>query len=234
MPRRWRRSRDRGRRGLRHLGEARAAFLERWSDRWPGATSGTRLPEMFAATKLDIVSVVTPDHLHVPSSSGPSRTGQRHLLREAACDEPGRGVADRERREEGRHPREHQLHAALGAGVCRGTSIVRADRAARQIVVESGGPRAMLFRNHTHTIDFLNYFAESDPTWVWAELEPGFESYGTTYTGDGGRDPSTEPAVNCVRRICERCTRVPHRTEDECAGARRPPHRARWPPRHRQ
>jgi predicted dehydrogenase len=54
----------------------------------------------------------------------------------------------------------------------------------------------MLFRNHTHAIDLLNYYAEADPDWVIAELEPGFSDYGTTYRGDGGTDPSTDPGAN--------------------------------------
>jgi predicted dehydrogenase len=65
-----------------------------------------------------------------------------------------------------------------------------------QIVVHYGGPRAMLFRNHSHFLDLICFFAESEPEWVIAELEPSFESYGTEYRGDGGRDPATEPGVN--------------------------------------
>jgi predicted dehydrogenase len=65
-----------------------------------------------------------------------------------------------------------------------------------QIVLQTGGPRAMLFRNHTHMIDLLNYYAEADPDWVVAELEPDFSDYGTTYRGDGGTEPSTDPGAN--------------------------------------
>ena len=65
-----------------------------------------------------------------------------------------------------------------------------------QIVLQFGGPRAMLFRNHTHMIDLLNYYAEADPEWVIAELEPEFSDYGTTYRGDGGTDPRTDPGAN--------------------------------------
>ena len=54
----------------------------------------------------------------------------------------------------------------------------------------------MLWRIHTHQLDLINFFAESEPTWVWAELEPGMEDYGTVYRGDGGRTASLEPGVN--------------------------------------
>ena len=53
----------------------------------------------------------------------------------------------------------------------------------------------MLFRNHTHVIDLIQFLAESPPE-VIAELEPGFEDYGTAYRGDGGNEPATEPAAN--------------------------------------
>ncbi|MBV7334035.1 Gfo/Idh/MocA family oxidoreductase [Chloroflexi bacterium TSY] len=63
----------------------------------------------------------------------------------------------------------------------------------QRIVGHLGGPRAMLFRNGTHLIDGVCFFAESDPEWVFAELEPGYDHY-STYQGDGGRDPATDPA----------------------------------------
>jgi predicted dehydrogenase len=65
-----------------------------------------------------------------------------------------------------------------------------------QIVVEMGGPRSMLFRNHTHAIDLVGFLVDSEPLWVWSELEPGFEDYGIAYAGDGGNDPATEPGGN--------------------------------------
>jgi predicted dehydrogenase len=65
-----------------------------------------------------------------------------------------------------------------------------------QIVMEMGGPRSMLFRNHTHSLDLVNFLADSEPVWVWADFEPGFEDYGLEYAGDGGNDPATEPGGN--------------------------------------
>src|SRR5262249_15614877 len=65
-----------------------------------------------------------------------------------------------------------------------------------QIVVNYGGPRAMLFRNHTHFLDLICYFAASEPGWVIAEVDEGCEWYGSEHRGDGGRDPATEPGVN--------------------------------------
>ena len=64
------------------------------------------------------------------------------------------------------------------------------------MLLENGGPRAMLWRIHTHAIDLLTFFADAEPEWVWAELEPGMQDYGTEYKGDGGRDASKEPGAN--------------------------------------
>jgi predicted dehydrogenase len=65
-----------------------------------------------------------------------------------------------------------------------------------QITVQFGGERAMLWRNHSHFLDLICYFAEAKPSWVIAELEAGFEEYGTSYGGDGGRSASLEPGLN--------------------------------------
>jgi len=65
----------------------------------------------------------------------------------------------------------------------------------RRVVATLGGPRAMLFRNGTHLIDTLLMLVESDPEWVFAELDEGFEEY-FTYRGDGGRSPELEPGAS--------------------------------------
>jgi predicted dehydrogenase len=64
----------------------------------------------------------------------------------------------------------------------------------KHIVVNYGGPRAMLFRNGTHMIDTICMFARSEPEWVFAELQEGYEDY-WPYKGDGGRNPDLEPGV---------------------------------------
>jgi predicted dehydrogenase len=64
--------------------------------------------------------------------------------------------------------------------------------AVQRIVGWLGGPRAMLFRNGTHLIDTALMLAESEPEWVFGELDPGFERY-FEYRGDGGRDPAGDP-----------------------------------------
>ena len=53
----------------------------------------------------------------------------------------------------------------------------------------------MLFRNGTHTLDTIRWFAGSKPEWLVAELEDGYEDY-SEYRGDGGHDPAAEPSAN--------------------------------------
>ena len=62
------------------------------------------------------------------------------------------------------------------------------------IMLHHGGPRAMLFRNGTHMIDAICFFAESEPAQVFARLEEGFEHW-DRYRGDGGKLPENDPSA---------------------------------------
>ena len=65
----------------------------------------------------------------------------------------------------------------------------------KYIIGTLNGRRAMLFRNGTHLIDAICYYADSEPEWVFAELEAGYEDY-SEYRGDGGHKPETEPSAS--------------------------------------
>jgi predicted dehydrogenase len=178
---------------------ARERFQERWAPRWPGVRVYEDYREMLAAEKPDVVGIATPDHLHGGPIQAAIDVGARAIM----CEKPlAVSLAEAD-----------QLVAALDrAGVVTSVNYTRrympewveARRMVRQggfgklsqLVVESGGPRAMLFRNHTHIIDLICYLADAPPEWVIAELEKGFEEYGTGYRGDGGNDPATEPGAN--------------------------------------
>jgi predicted dehydrogenase len=175
--------------------EQRAAFTERWGDVFPEARAYADVREMLDREDLDLLSVVTPDHAHadiVVAAAG-------HGVRGIACEKPlATSVADCDR----------MIAACAASGTVLSVDHTRRFRApyqaARQairrgaigrvqrIIASMGGPRAMLFRNGTHLIDGVCFFAESDPEWVFAELDPGFEDY-AVYRGDGGRDPATDP-----------------------------------------
>ncbi|MGI8914444.1 MAG: Gfo/Idh/MocA family protein, partial [Chloroflexota bacterium] len=63
----------------------------------------------------------------------------------------------------------------------------------RSITATLAGPRAMLFRNGTHLVDTICFFAESDPAWLVGDLDDEHRAYGPRYAGDGGRDAATDP-----------------------------------------
>ena len=67
-----------------------------------------------------------------------------------------------------------------------------------RIVAHMGGRRSMLFRNGTHLVDAVCYFAEAEPVWVIAAHERGFEEYGLVYDGKGGRDPQYDPGSTII------------------------------------
>jgi predicted dehydrogenase len=178
---------------------ARDTFLERWAPRWPGLKVYADYREMLATERPDVVGIATPDHLHGEPVLAAVEAGVRAIL----CEKPlavSLEEADR------------LVAAVEAAGIVMNVNYTRrwlpewveARRMVRamefgklsQIVAQIGGPRAMLFRNHTHLIDLLCYLADAQPEWVIAELEPGYEDYGTGYRGDGGNDPATEPGAN--------------------------------------
>lgn len=178
---------------------ARTAFVERWGPRYPGLQVYADYREMLAAQQAELVAVVTPDHLHREVVEAAIANGARGIF----CEKPiATTLADADA----------IVAAVRAAGVTMNVNYTRrwypeyveARRLVRdgtigrlsQIVLEMGGPRAMLFRNHTHGIDIVNFLADSMPTWVWGELERGYEDYGTAYAGDGGNDPATEPGAN--------------------------------------
>lgn len=178
---------------------ARTTFLERWEPRFPGLEVYADYREMLAAEQAELVAVVTPDHLHRDVVEVAIANGARGIF----CEKPIATTLE---------DADAIVRAVRAAGVTMNVNYTRrwypefveARRLVRdgaigrlsQIMLEMGGPRSMLFRNHTHGIDVVNFLADAMPSWVWSELERGFEDYGTAYAGDGGNDPATEPGAN--------------------------------------
>ena len=192
---------------------------------------------MLQTERPEVVAVVTPDHLHRDVVEVAIANGARGIF----CEKPIATTLE---------DADAIVAAARGAGVTVNVNYTRrwfpefveARRLVRsgaigrlsQIVIEMGGPRSMLFRNHTHGIDIVNYLADSPAAWVWAELERGFEDYGTAYAGDGGNDPATEPGANYYIAY-ENGVRA-YATGIKDTGRHRdvaPPARIRGPDRHR-
>tara|TARA_B100000809_G_C14699936_1_gene373758 strand:- start:9 stop:545 length:537 start_codon:yes stop_codon:yes gene_type:complete len=83
----------------------------------------------------------------------------------------------------------------------------------------------MLFRNGTHAIDLISFFADAGPKWVLAVHERGFEDYGAVYKGEGGKDPALDPGstliieyANGVRAILNSAKMTPPITEIDLMG----------------
>jgi len=168
---------------------------DRWQDVWPDLHLYTDYREMLAAEKPDLVSVATSDHAHADIAVAATEGGARAIL----CEKPiATTLADADR----------MIAAAQASGTLlsvehtrrwdptflKARQILRRGELGplRTMVVELFSQRAMLFRNGTHMVDLLNFFAGTRPQWVVAELEEGFDHF-TEYQGDGGRDPFSEP-----------------------------------------
>lgn len=174
-------------------------FLERWTGTWPGINTYADYEEMLREERLDVVCVALPDHLH----GGVVRAAAAAGVRAIFCEKPiSTDLADVDSMIEAVERRNipvnvnHTRRWMPSYVAAREQVRAGAIGTLALISVNFGGPRAMLWRNHAHFLDLICYFAESDPSWVVAELEPGFEDYGTVYRGDGGRDPDLEPSLN--------------------------------------
>ena len=178
---------------------AAESFRADMSDFWDDITAYTGHTAMLAEQALDVVTVATGDNAHATLVVDAARAGVRGIF----CEKPlATSVADADR----------MIEAVRDSGAVlsvdhtrrwqplwrRAYERVTQDDAigpVRCVIGALNGPRAMLFRNGTHLIDALCYLAGSDPEWVFAELERGYEDH-TEYRGDGGSDPSLEPSAS--------------------------------------
>jgi predicted dehydrogenase len=179
------------------------AFRARWTSTWGEITAYADYRRLLEQERLDLLSVATSDHCHADIVVDAVQSGVRGIL----CEKPmATSLADADRMiaavERAGVPMVVNHTRRWRPGYHQAREVIRSGEigALSRIVAYLGGPRAMLFRNGTHLIDIVNFFAESDPQWVLAELDPGHEGYGPVYAGDGGRDPSTDPgATACIR-----------------------------------
>jgi predicted dehydrogenase len=172
-------------------------FEERWQATWPELKRYTSHREMLEKESLDIVTVATSDHAHAQLVVDAAEAGVKGVFCEkplattvedaarmvAACEASGTVLSvDHTRRFTPMWAHAKELIDAGEIGEVQ------------YIVGSLRGQRAMLFRNGTHSIDAICWYAAGDPAWVMADLETGYEDY-TEYRGDGGHDPATEPGA---------------------------------------
>ncbi len=176
------------------------ALLDRVRETWrptlPELRAYTDYRELLAQEHVDLLSVVTSDNRHAQIVVDAAAAGVKGIFCEkpiattladadrmiAACQEHGVALQiDHTRRW---YPEFVQARRLLRSG---------AIGALRSITATLGGPRAMLFRNGTHLIDTICFFAAADPAWLVGELDDEHRAYGPRYAGDGGRDAATDP-----------------------------------------
>ena len=172
-------------------------FRQRWPDREIAYYSNHR--EMLEKEALDLVTVATSDHRHADLVVDAAEAGARGIF----CEKPlATNLADAARMIAACEANQTLLsvdHTRRFQPLWRHTKEQIVDQGiigpVQYIVGTLCGPRAMLFRNGTHTLDAICYYANSQPQWVSAELEEGYEDY-AEYRGDGGHEPATEPGAN--------------------------------------
>jgi predicted dehydrogenase len=179
--------------------DAAESFREDMSDFWDDIEVYSSHRAMLAEQTLDVVTVATGDNAHATIVVDAARAGVRGIF----CEKPlATSIGDADR----------MIAATQHAGTILSVDHTRrwqplwkrahervtqdgAIGAVRSVIGALNGPRAMLFRNGTHLIDAICWFAGGSPDWVFAHLEDGYEHYGA-YAGDGGHVPATEPAAS--------------------------------------
>ncbi|MEE2753880.1 MAG: Gfo/Idh/MocA family oxidoreductase [Candidatus Latescibacterota bacterium] len=154
--------------------------------------------EMLEKADLDILTVATGDNRHTELVVVAAEAGVKGIFCEkplaisveaadrmvAACEKNDVLLSvDHTRRW---FPVWHRCHELVVEGAIGKVGTV---------IATHTGPRSMLFRNGTHILDAICWFAGAQPEWVVGEVEKGYENY-SAYRGDGGHDPDTEPSAN--------------------------------------
>ncbi len=177
--------------------QAHELFRQSWQNLLPQTRYYTDYRQLLEELQPDLVSVVTPDHLHADIVVDAATKGAKAIFCEkplattltdadrmlAACTANGTVLAVNHTRRWS--PIFQQARQILRSGELGNLRTLRVDFFSQ---------RAMLFRNGGHMVDMLNFLADADPAWVWAELEDGFDHF-DIYRGDGGHDPNLEPSA---------------------------------------
>jgi predicted dehydrogenase len=174
-------------------------FRQQWGSTFPQAKGYTDYHAMLAEQEIDLLSVVTSDHRHAQIVVDAVEAGVKGIY----CEKPiATTLADADRIIAACQARNVALlinHTRRWyPDFLEARRMVRSGAigSLRRIVATLGGERAMLFRNGTHLVDTVCFFAESDPRWLVAELDDEHTGYGPRYAGDGGRDPATDPGAS--------------------------------------
>ncbi|MEZ4562204.1 MAG: Gfo/Idh/MocA family oxidoreductase [Thermomicrobiales bacterium] len=174
------------------------AFVQTWGATWPGLRTYRDAGEMLASGGIDALGVCTPDDRHAEIVVAAAERGVRAIL----CEKPlATSLADADRMVAA-----VEAHSVVFAVdhtrrwdpfYARAKELIDAGRIGRVRSVNAviHGERAMLYRNGTHALDLLCWYAGAAPVRVFARLDPpDFAASG--YRGDGGHDPASEPGAS--------------------------------------
>jgi len=179
--------------------DALNAFKEKYIDQWSNISLYSDYKQMLQQEQPNIVTIATPDNRHADLVVDAANCGVRGIF----CEKPlATSLIDADRMIDAcekngtllsvDHTRRFtSLWRHLKAQIIDGGEIGQL----QYIDGRLSGKRGSIFRNGTHLIDAICYLAGSEPEWVFAELEQGYEDY-TEYRGDGGRSPALEPSAS--------------------------------------
>ena len=172
-----------------------------WASDLPELHGYTDYRELLARERIDLLSIVTPDHRHAQIVVDAVEAGVKGIF----CEKPiATTLADADRIIDacarGNVPLLIDHTRRWYADYLEARRLIRAGAIGpvSRIVGTLGGPRAMLFRNATHLVDEICLFAESEPDWVIGVLDDEQAGYPPRYAGDGGRDPATDPGLSGI------------------------------------
>lgn len=172
-------------------------FRRTWSGRWLDLRTYSDHQEMLHSEEIDILTVATPEHLHAEVAVNAANAGVKGIL----CEKPiATSLSDADRIIEAceangvaltvNHTKRwtalyHEVREAIRGGTIGPVTTIVANMSGNK----------MLFRDGTHVIDAVCFFAESDPVRVSAVLEEGFDSW-DRYRGIGSHDEDAEPGAS--------------------------------------
>ncbi len=173
-------------------------FAGKWASTWPQAKPFDDYRTMLAEANLDILTVATSDHRHADIVVDGANAGVKAMLCEkplaTSMEDANRMIAACEQKSiplsVGHTRAWDPLYHKIRDGI-RDGDIGRLS----SIIAIQGGARAMMFRNGTHVLHGITFFADADPTHVSGVLEEGYDDW-TEYRGDGGKLPENDPAVS--------------------------------------
>ena len=180
-----------------------AAFKANYAAAFPGLRIYSNHKEMLVKeSPLDIVTVGVSDHRHADIVVDAANAGVKGIF----CEKPlATTLEDTDRMVEACEANgvvlsiDHTRRFLPIWRYCKEQIVDKGELGEIQYIISRlHGPRSMMWRNGTHNIDVMLWFAGSKPRWVMGDFEEGFEDYDRYGQRgmDGGRDPTLEPAVN--------------------------------------